>query len=440
MRRFQGILLVASVPFMLGACDSWWGANEKAPLPGQRISVLMHERTLVPDPELAKATIVLPPPSPTTDWPQAGGFANHAMHHLEINADLGRAWRADIGAGSNTEDRIIAPPVVADNKVFAMDSESTVSAYDFKTGREIWSEDLTPEDEDSEHIGGGVAFESGRVFVTTGFGHVVALNANDGKEMWRVDLKGPIHIPPTARGGRVFVVSVDNKLTALNAGTGETLWSYASIGEVASLLGGASPAEDGGVLVASFSSGEISALRVENGRVLWSDSLGAMRRTDVVSAISHIRGRPIIDRGLVFALSNAGMMVAIDLRTGRRVWEKEIGGIESPWVAGEYIYLLSNDNDVVCMARKDGRVFWVTPLQRFEDEEDRTDPIIWTGPILASDRLIVAGSHGKAMTLSPYTGQPLGYEDLPDGVASAPVIADHAVVFLSNDGTLSVYR
>ncbi len=442
MRRFFGIALAAAAPLLIGACESlpWLGGGEAAPLPGERISVLVHERTLVPDPEAAKTQIVLPPPSPTAEWPLAGGFANHAMHHLEVNANLKRAWDSDIGAGASDTERLVAPPVVADGKVFTLDTESTAAAFDFATGRELWDVDLTPDDEDGEDIGGGVGFEDGRLYVATGFGHVVALNANDGTEVWRVDLKGPIRVPPTVRGGRVFVVSVDNKLTALNGHSGEVLWTYQSIGEVASLLGGASPAEDAGVLVVAFSSGEIAALRVENGRVLWTDSLGAIRRTDVISAMSHIRGRPVIDRGMVFALSNAGMMAAIDLRTGRRVWDKDVGGIESPWIAGDYLYILSSDAEVICLSRIDGRVFWVTPLQRYEDEEDREDPILWTGPVLASDRLIVAGSHGVAETLSPYTGQLLGSEELPDGVASAPVIADRSVIFLSNDGTLALYR
>ena len=174
--------------------------------------------------------------------------------------------------------------------------------------------------------------------------------------------------------------------------------------------------------------------------MLWSDSLTAVRRTDVVSTLAHIRGRPIIDRGMVFAVSHGGLMAAIDLRTGRRLWDKEIGGLESPWVAGSYIFAISNNEELLCLSRKDGRIYWVTALPRWVDEEDKEDPILWTGPLLASDRLIVAGSAGNALAISPYTGEILGRVEMPSSVSVAPVIADQTVYFLADNAELTAYR
>ena len=114
--------------------------------------------------------------------------------------------------------------------------------------------------------------------------------------------------------------------------------------------------------------------------------------------------------------------------------------MESPWVAGDYIFILTNDNEIACISRDDGRIHWVRALQRYEDPEDRDDPIIWTGPVLASDRLIVAGSNGEALAISPYTGNILGMVEMPDGVSVAPVIADGAVYFLADDAELVAYR
>ena len=92
------------------------------------------------------------------------------------------------------------------------------------------------------------------------------------------------------------------------------------------------------------------------------------------------------------------------------------------------------------MSREDGRIFWVSSLPRFEDMEDLQDPIVWTGPILVSDRLIVTGSHGEAMAVSPYSGQILGVQEMPDAVSVAPIVADGSVYFLSDDAELTAYR
>lgn len=434
------IALVAGLALLVGGCGTWFGDKEAPPLPGERLSVLSHAQTVEPDPELADAEILLPPPSPNPDWPQAGGYANHAMHHIAVGDTLKRIWSVDVGAGASAEQRIVASPIVADGVVYALDTDTRVSAFDAESGTRMWSVDLTPRHEDDGHISGGLAFEAGRVFVTTGFAQVVALDAKSGEEVWRRDLDGPMRVAPTVRGGRVFAITLENKLYALNAATGETLWSYAGATEIATLLGGASAAVDEGVVVAPFSSGDLVALRVESGRVLWADSLVSARRTDAVSTLSQIRGRPIIDRGRVFAISHGDTMAAIDMRTGQRIWDRPIGGLESPWVAGDYLFLLTNDWELVCLSRGNGRVFWVRPLPRYEDEEDRKDPIVWTGPLLASDRLIVAGSHGEALAVSPYNGRILGRQELPNGVSVAPVIANGTVYVLTDDADLVALR
>ncbi len=439
--RFTLHLTTAAVAVVLvSGCDTWFGKRDGPPLPGDRISVMVHERVLKPDQGTEGTKILLPAPTLNRAWPQAGGYANHAMHHIKIGDVIGEAWDASIGQGSDDEERFVGTPVVGDGRIFAIDAESQVTALDSANGNELWQVELTPDEEDDGHIGGGLAYEAGRVFATTGFAQVIALDAATGAIIWRKTVGGPMRSAPTVHSGRVFAITVDNRLHALAAEDGRALWNHDGITETASLLGGASPAVDQGVVVAPYSSGELVAMKVENGQVLWDDSLASMYRIDEISTLSHIRGRPVMDRGLVIAMSHGEVMLGIDLRSGRRIWERRIGGIESPWVAGDYVYTLTSDAELVCLGRKDGRVFWVAPLPRFEDPEDLKDPIVWSGPILVSDRLIVTGSHGWAMTVSPYTGALLSQQEMPDAVSVAPVVADGTLYFLSDDATLTAYR
>jgi outer membrane protein assembly factor BamB len=139
-------------------------------------------------------------------------------------------------------------------------------------------------------------------------------------------------------------------------------------------------------------------------------------------------------------MGHGDQMVAIDLRSGQRIWEKEIGGLQSLWVAGNYLFTLTNNAELVSLARDDGRIFWVTQLPRFEDEEDRRDFIVWTGPLLASDRLIVAGSEGTVLAVSPYSGDIMGKAEMPDRIIVDPIIADRSIYFLADNATLVAYR
>lgn len=433
-RRVAWVVLVS---LGLAGC-SWFGEKEPPPLPGKRISVLTRDNAL--EPVKDAVPIKLPPPESNDDWPQAGGYANHAMHHMEIGDAVDRQWRTGIGDGTSKRAKLLAQPIIAEGRVYTLDSAAEVRAVDAKTGSKVWAIDLTPKGEDDTFSGGGIAYEDGMVFVSTGFAQVVSLNAATGKVAWRQTLSGPMRGAPTVRGGRVFVVTVDNQTHALAAEDGAVLWSHQGITENAALLGGTSPAVDGNVIVVPYSSGELFALRVENGSVLWQESLTTVRRTDGVASLTDIRGRPIIDRGRVFAIGNADMLVAIDLRTGRRLWEKEIGGIQSPWVAGDFLFIITNNNEVVALDAKAGRVQWVTQMQVWEDEEDREGRIVWAGPVLASDRLILGSSHGKLASLSPYTGAVLGVVNISDGVTIPPAVAGRTIYFLTSDADLVAFR
>jgi len=436
MMRRLALVVVAS--FGLAACSSWLGENAAPPLPGKRISVLSREKTL--EPEVKELEIKLPPPEPNEDWPQAGGYANHAMHHMEVGDRLERQWRTGIGEGAGKRARLLAQPIIAEGLVFTMDAEANVRAVNAATGSTVWKRDLTPNDEDSTFASGGISYDEGMVFATTGFAQVIAMDAKTGAVVWRQNLSGPMRGAPTVRAGRVFVVTVDNQTHCLAAEDGAVVWTHQGTAEGASLLGGSSPAVDGNVVVVPYSSGELFALRIDNGSVLWQDQLTTVRRTDNVATLSDIRGRPIIDRGRVYAIGHADMLVAIDLRNGRRLWEREIGSIQSPWVGGDYLFLVTNNNEAMALEAKTGKIQWVTQLRVWEDEEEKEGRIVWAGPVLASDRLIVGSSDGYLVSLSPYTGEVLGKLSISDGVTIQPAIANNTMYFLTNDADLVAYR
>jgi outer membrane protein assembly factor BamB len=426
------------VSLSLAGCG--WFGDKKQPLPGERISVLSLDRQLEPDPALAKIPITLPRPVVNSDWPENGGYPNHAMQHLSLPDKLARAWKTSVGEGASRYTRVLSQPVVANGRVYAMDGGVQVTALDATTGKRLWQADLKPEDERGNSFGGGVALWNDRLYVSTGYAQVFALDPADGHVIWKSAVPGPVRSGPTVSDGRVFVVTVENELVVLAADDGRRLWNHNAIPETASLLGSASPAVEGEVVVAAYSSGELYALEVENGRPLWSDNLAATRNVNAVASLADIRGRPVLDRGRVFAASHSGRIAAIDLRSGDRIWEQQFGSTHSPWVVGDYLYVLSNENELACLTRNDGKIRWVYQLPTYQNEKKRKDPIIWAGPVLGSDRLIVLSSAGDAISISPYTGEPLGREEMTAGGYMAPVIADNSLYVLTDDANLSAYR
>ena len=441
---------LSAVPFVLagllslGACetfDDFITPGKKVDIRGERISVLPKAAAVEADPKLANVPVVLPKPSVNADWPQPGGYPDNAMHHLSAAGQLGEIWDSGIGTGSTSSTRLTASPVIADGQVFVLDSEVRVSAYDTKTGERRWRVDLTPQDEDSEEgFGGGVAYDAGRVYVSTGFGFVAALEAKTGKEIWRRAATVPFRAAPVVNGGRVFVSTQENQLLALAADDGRVLWDHRGIAESAGILGSNSVAVAGDTVVVPYTSGELFALNVRNGKSAWSDTLARSGGLTPLSALADISGRPVIDRGVVFANSHAGRLVAVDIRTGERVWTIDVGGTQRPWVAGDYLYVITDNAQLLCVRRADGRVRWIKQLDAYRNVEARKGTIAWSGPVLVSDRLLILSSEGYALSVSPYTGEIMGQVDIPDRAFIAPVVADNVVYILTDDGTLTALK
>ncbi len=429
----------ALVGLLLGACTF---TEPKAPrLEGKRVPVMVQGSTLRADSALAGTRIVVAPPVANGAWALAGGAATHAPYHLALGVSPRRAFKVSAGRGSTDERRLLAQPVVdADGRIFVLDAHARIYVFDAKTGTRLWARDLRPKEERQGTLGAGLAAVGGRVFVTTGFAQVLALDAGDGRVLWRKSLSAPFRSAPTVADGRVFAVSTDNRTHALEAATGKGLWTHRGTVEQASLLGGAAPAYERGTLVVAYSSGELFGLRAGDGREIWSDFLSQRRRTSGIGTIADILASPVIDRGRVFAVSNSGYMVALSLASGTRIWQRRIGATSTPWTAGAYLYLVTTDNVLVCLRRRDGRVVWGRTLDRYQDEKKRRNWISWSGPVLAGDRLILAGTNKQVLAVSPYTGDLLGRIEVADGVEIAPIVARGTLYLLTRDAELIAWR
>lgn len=426
----------------LSACGMF--SKDKPKLDGERISVLKESATLAPDDASNQIKITLPQPYSNTRWTQDGGNSTHMMGHLQTGDKLKKAWDSSFGAGNSKRDYLLAEPVVAYQVVFTIDAEAKVKAFRLDDGDEIWSRRLKPLNKSENSIsmkGAGVAEFNKKIYATTGFGGVFALDMTNGDILWRFDNAAPIRIAPTVANGVVFVQTIDNSLIALDAASGKEIWRYKTAIEATTLVGGASPAYDPkqDVVIAAFSTGELRAFKASTGSSLWGDLLVSQKRTNTLTNINGIKANPVIDGETVYAVGHGNILTAIDLRSGTRIWEKELGGSNQPWVAGKFLYILSNEFDLLAIEKATGKVVWNTNIPVTKDEDNRAG-LFACGPILAGDRLIVTSSNGYVFSVSPYDGQIIGYIVLSDGVEIPPVVADNITIFTTNDAEIVAYK
>lgn len=439
MKRLMIALMAVTV---LSGCGIFGGGDKKpkTPVLGERVPVLNSETGAEVDPALADVSVEVPAPAPNSAWSQPGGNAMHSMGHPAVGQALAHAWTAKV-AGSSKKARLAAGPVVADGRVYVTDTEATVRAFRVTDGKLVWATRLTDgKGNQAALFGGGVSFDGGKVYATNGVGDAAALDAATGAVLWKVRPGGPLRGAPSIDNGHVYVVTQDNQIFALKQENGETVWNEAATLENSGVFGVAAPAVAQGTVVAGFSSGELTAFRYENGRAVWQDALSRTSISTAVASLSDIDADPVIDQGRVYALGQGGRMVAMELVTGQRLWELNIAGISTPWVAGEWLFVVTDDAKVIAIASNTGKVRWITQLPRWKKEKSKKGPISWTGPVLAGGRLLVANSEGRLGNIALANGALGTSINVGAPVFQQPVVAENTLFVLDDKGRLSAWR
>lgn len=439
-RRSLALLLAASLA--LGGCGIFKKANKaRTPTVGERIPILSFETRAEAESELGDLAIILPPAERNAEWSQPGGSAAKQGGQLELAASPAEAWRASIGKGSSKTARLNATPVVGGGKLFTIDTQGQVRAFDAATGRALWSTSLRLARRGTRAaFGGGVAYGDGRLYATNGQGLAAAYDAGTGEKLWERPLVQPLRGAPTVTASRVFVLSQDNQLHALDPAKGDLLWTVSGTVEVACILGTGAPAVVLDTVVAGFCSGELNALRAENGRTVWQDQLARTGRSTAMAALADIDASPVVDRGRVFAIGHGGRMIALELATGQRIWERNFAGVWTPWAAGDFLFLVTIEGEVLCITRSEGKVRWVSRLDQYRKPKKKQGPIQWAGPVLAGERLWLAGSNRELVAVDAYDGKRQATIRLKAPAYLPPVVANGMLYVLTDDGTVTAYR
>lgn len=439
-RYFRVAILIAAALASSG-CGVLKKGKPKTPVLGERIPVLTSENDAEVDPTTQTLPFSLPAPTENAAWAESGGSASNSMGHLALGSALQPAFTVQAGRGSSLTARLAAPPIVANGHVFTIDTLGAVRAFDARTGASLWSSQ-TPDVKGNEAAlyGGGIAYDNGRIYSTNGLGFVSAMSEQNGGIVWQVRPGGPLRGAPTVANGAVYVISQDNQIYSLKEDDGSTNWSQPASLEIAGIFGAAAPAVGQGTVVAGFSSGELNGYRYENGRQVWQDQLERTSIRTSVSSLSDIDADPVIDGGQVFAIGAGGRMVALDITSGQRMWELNIAGISTPWVAGDWIFVVTSDAKLMCIYRQNGHVRWINQLPQFEKPKSKKGDIEYSGPVLAGNRLLLTASNGQLIQVDPATGNFQSQVAIGARASLPPVVANSTLYILDDDARLHAYR
>ncbi len=456
------LIAVLMAATLLGGCGVFKGGDKKnrTAVLGERIPVLTVESSAGTDASISSTPVSVPPADTNDLWNQPGGNAQKAVGNVALGAQPVRIWDANLAKGSHNA-RLAAAPVVADGHVFAMDTLANVRAFDAQTGRELWSTQLKAKPgpslkkagvmgvfggKEQKHysrslFGGGVSYDAGKLYATTGLGTVAQLDAATGKQGWEVTPGGPLRGAPAISGGSLYVMSQDNQIYAISEADGTTQWTASGPLETAGVFGAGAPAIARATVIAGFSSGDLDAYRYENGRIVWQDALTRTSMSTSVGDVTDVDASPVIDESRVYAVGAGGRMIALDLLTGQRLWEVNIGGISTPALGGDWLFVVADDAKLYCIERTTGKIRWTSQLPEWRKEKKKTGQIFWNGPVLAGGRLVLTNSLGELAYVSVADGKVQSTERAAKAPFTLPpVVASNMMFLLSSDNRLTGWR
>lgn len=415
-------------------------ATKKSPIIGKQIPVVAVDSGM--NVAVDAPAVALPPAAPLDSWPQSLADPAHAPGNISAPLNFKPVWGADAGAPGNYRAQLRASPLIANGQAFTMDSDAAVRGYALNDGHQLWHTNTRPKHNSIQNMGGGIAYDSGTIYASTGYGEVLALDAASGKILWRQPLLLPARSAPLVAGGLVAVVVYNDVLLTFDAATGTPGWRFSGnagqpSGAAVGITGAAAYAD--GIIVAGFSTGTLAAIDAKSGTPLWEQSLAAGYGQASALDFSDIVAPPVIANGVVYALNLGDTFMAVDLHSGVKVWTKSASGTNAPAAAGGFLFLLDGQQMLYAIHADDGLVSWNLQLPQYKKPKSKGGPILWNGPVLMNGQLVLSNDHGEVAVVDAVAGKITQTAKLGAPADMPPIAAAGTLLQLTRNAKLTAY-
>lgn len=438
---FHGRLVAMSMAslMLVGACS-----EPEEILPGKREAIRPAAESASESASAANTAkpIRLASQSSNTSWPQSFGTEAFRTAHPALRATPQRVWSTSIGEGDARRQRITADPVVGGGLIYTLDAAAHVSAVS-ASGGTVWSRDLVPAGEgEGQATGGGMAYADGVLYVSSGFGRLTALDATSGAVRWQQRLNATGSGTPTVRDGLLYLVAGDETGWAINTKDGRVAWQVQATPSVGNVLGAPAPALTSDLVVFAFGSGDIIASFRKGGLRRWSASVSGQRKGRAVARISDVTGGPVVVGSRIYIGNHSGRTVALEKDLGERIWTAQEGALSPVWPAGDSIFQIGDQNELLRINAGTGETIWATELPGFLKDKPRKrgEIVAHYGPVVAGGRVVVASNDGYLRLYSPESGALVHQVEIPGGATTGPVVAGNTLYVVGTKGELHAFR
>lgn len=433
--NYKKLLTLISLSTLATSCSN------QVILEGERKELTVHSKSVSIDPSEQKQSVQLGTAISPTEWTMEGYTPSHQIPHVEFSGNFNQVTWFNAGAGEAKGKAVLYAPIIKNNRLYTIGTNAQVTCYDLSSKATVWSNAYVSDKKLQRTLSTtGITLSNNHLFLTTSTNKAIAVNAANGKTVWEQSLSDISRIPPRVQDDTVFYSNIDNVLEALNTKTGKRAWTYQSAQEEALLLGGANVSTTSNKIIAPFSSGEIAAF-TPAGRMLWNDQIVSSDPGNIINDIQHVYAPVVVDGNIAYVSSHAGALIAYNTTTGKRIWEQPLIVLQTPTVTPSHMFVVDNQQRLVCLNKLTGQVKWMSQLQLSEKDFSVSEaPIYWYGPMLMSGKLTVFGSNGTVLRLNPETGKTIQTVSLNYEIAMAPIVVNKQCYIVTPKNNVIVYK
>jgi outer membrane protein assembly factor BamB len=404
--------------------------EKEVKLPGKRENVFDFKDNIIVK---ANKKILVDKPQPIDSWNQQFQNSRNHLSHFKSKPVLKLKRKISLGNILFEKINLIVQPVNLGENIFYADKDFNIISRNYLTGKLNWKTNLQTEKKEKILFLGGMSLVGNSLVVTSGLGNIYSIDSNTGKKEWKKNFLVQFSRPALIFKNKVFAVSDDNQTFCLNLKNGEIIWNHIGNLEEVSIIGGSKPAAIDNTVVLSYSSGEIYALDENDGSLIWFDNVGSSNYFSR-SALNDIQSPLSIVNNKVYSPTFSDKLLVYDLNDGSKIWELKISSINQVTISGEALYIIDTLGKLLCLDSKTGKLLWSVQLKTNYDG----DEIRWYGPLLTSNKLLVANSFGTILSLSPFTGKTLSKLNFDEGFILSPFQIKNEVFLITKKGTIFI--
>ena len=357
---------------------------------------------------------------------------------VNLNFDIKNAkylWKSKIGEGDDRKRKIICNIVSKDGFIFGSDSYGNIFAFDISKKKNIWKVNIAKGIEDIAKVGGIGILDDSDLVVTTAKGQVFLIDKKDGKIKKTKNLRSPLRAAPCISKDHILIQSSNNNLFLLNKNL-KAIWKQFETQEEVIFLGGSSPATNGKVTIAAYSTGEFKLYDVFSGNELWSDFMVPCLHNETVSTMLHIYASPVISGNEAIIFGHGGNLICCNILSGKQIWDLNTSGVNTPAVINDWIFVLNSDSKLLCVEKKTGSVKWKAEIPADKKNNIRTST---SDPLVVGDSVLLIANDGTLIFFDFNSGKVMHSVESKITNSVSTIIVDKKIYILSSDGYIYAF-